>query len=404
MADGSAPEPVLPFSCPHVLGEPEAFPALRSRPAPVRLPTSTGDTAWLVSTYEGVRAMCGDPRLGRTHPDPAHAPRLWDAALMEPVDGHADEPDDHRRWRHTLARHFGSRHTARLRPAVEERFASLAAPLLRAGPPLDVHADLARPLAAAVICELLGLPEELRPALLDWSDTVRTYGQAAEAAERRARLLDAVRAALDEGRGRPADGTVLTALAHAEPGPRELRADEHADALLDVFLAGFDTVASRMVYGTCHLLAHPGQWRALGRDPALVPGAVEEILRLAVPGGSWIPRYARADIPLPDAPIRAGDLIVLSFQSANRDAAVLADPARFDIRRDPNPHLAFGHGTFYCLGAALTRLELSVFLTGLARFPGLRPAGPLPTLPDLDTGRVTGGLGRLPVTWETGTG
>ncbi|WP_055530685.1 cytochrome P450 [Streptomyces alboniger] len=324
---------------------------------------------------------------------------------MEATGEHENEATDHRRWRHTLSRHFSSRRTTRLRPSTEARFDTLVRSCLAAGPPADVCADLAYPLAAGVIFDLLGLPEELRRAMTEWSGMVREPGRAREAVRLRSRLRDDVDSILRRIRRQPhditSDDSLLAGLALARTGSEDLRDEEHADAILDVFLAGFDTVAARMVYGTFFLLARPSQWNALCQDVSLVPGTVEEILRLAVPGGGWIPRYAQADIPVSGTSIKAGELVVLSFQSANRDEAVFRDASVFDIRRDPNPHIAFGHGKYYCLGAALARLELSVFLTGLARFSRLQVAGGLAEEPEVAHQKVTGGLNRLLVTWET---
>ncbi|MFD7133377.1 cytochrome P450 [Streptomyces sp. NPDC059894] len=403
-ADESHDEAALPYRCPAHLGEPPQFPVLRQGPGIDRLPTSTGDSAWLVTSHDGVRTMCGDPRVGKSHADPSRAPRLWDAALMEPQSGHADEFAVHSRWRHTLSRHFSSRRVAELRQHVEEVLGRIVADRLAEGPPMDVRTGLAQPFAATVICDLLGLPHALRPALVAWSDTARAHGMAREAAARRGALRQRIDRALDdvraEARDSTADDTLLQDLALARPEAHRLTREEWADAVLDVFLAGYDTISTRIVHGTAYLLDHPEQLRALTGDPALIPGAVEEIFRLAVPGGSWIPRYARTDIPLPHATVAAGDLIVLSFQSANRDERVFPDAGRFDIHRHPNPHIAFGHGTFYCLGAALARLELGVYLAALARFPGLGTASP-GQRHVLAEATVTGGLEHLLTTWDT---
>ncbi|WP_460071288.1 cytochrome P450 [Streptomyces sp. YKOK-I1] len=403
-AEESYEDAALPFRCPAHLGEPARFSALRAGPGIDRVPTSMGDSAWLVTSHEGVRGMCSDPRVGKTHADPARAPRLWDAALMEPQSGHADEFAFHTRWRHTLSRHFSGRRIDRLRPHIEGLLAGIVADRLAEGPPMEVRTGLAQPFAAAVICDLLGLPPALRPALLSWSDAARSHGMSQQAATRRGALRRRVDELLNTARtgppGRAADGGLLGDLALAPQEGRALRREEQAEAILDVFLAGYDTVATRIVYGTAYLLDHPEQLRALTGDPALIPGAVEEICRVAVPGGSWIPRYAHSDIPLPQASIREGDLIVLSFQSANRDERVFPGAARFDIRRHPNPHIAFGHGTFYCLGASLARVELAAYLSVLARFPGLAKAHPAQRHVLAD-GTVTGGLEFLLTTWNT---
>ncbi|MGW0871924.1 cytochrome P450 [Streptomyces sp. NPDC002740] len=403
MADEPLCEPTLPYACPWGTDEPPQFSALRSGTGLDRLPTSTGDSAWLVTDHAGVKAMCDDPRVGKSHIDPPHAPRLWDAALMEPQSGHTDEFTDHARWRHALSRPFSSRSLSRLRPRLEALLQRMVTDCLAEAPPVDVCTVLAQPFAATVISDLLGIPQDLRPALVDWSDAARTYGMTPAATAQRDALLGHIALALTEIRerpdGPPGDGGLFADLAFAPGESPRLHDDELASALLDVFLAGYDTVSTRMSYGTAFLLDHPEQLEMLRDDPSLVDGAVEEILRLAVPGGSYIPRYARSDMALPGALIKAGELIVLSFQSANRDERVFAEAARFDIRRRPNPHIAFGHGTFYCLGAALARLELSVYLSGLRRFPALR-RGHSSREHDMVHEKVTGGLRQLLVTWD----
>jgi len=138
---------------------------------------------------------------------------------------------------------------------------------------------------------------------------------------------------------------------------------------------------------------------ALRHDPALVAGAVEEILRVAAPGGGGLPRYAQDDIDIAGVTIRSGDAVLLSSVVANRDPAAFPDPDRFDIIRTPNPHLSFGHGPRFCIGASLARVELhAVFTALLHRFPTLELAVPLDQL-QLRGDLLTGGLTALPVRW-----
>jgi pentalenolactone synthase len=166
-----------------------------------------------------------------------------------------------------------------------------------------------------------------------------------------------------------------------------------------LLFAGHETTVARIDYGTLLLLAHPDQCDAIRRDPELVEGAVEEILRIAVPHSSGLPRYAKDDIDLAGVTIRAGDAVLLTSVVANRDAAAFPDPDRFDITRSPNPHLSFGHGPRFCIGAILARIELHAVFTALPRrFPALQLAVPLEEL-QLRTDVVIGGLTALPVSW-----
>lgn len=176
--------------------------------------------------------------------------------------------------------------------------------------------------------------------------------------------------------------------------------DDHIAALAAMLLfAGHETTVSRIDVGTLLLLAHPTQAAALRADPALVGSAVEEILRMAAPASGGLPRYAHADIDIAGVTIRAGDAVLLTASVANRDPAAFPEPDRFDITRDPNPHLAFGHGPRYCIGASLARVELQAVFSALpTRFPTLRLAVPVDQL-HLRTDLLTGGLTSLPVTW-----
>ncbi|HEY7201245.1 MAG TPA: cytochrome P450, partial [Candidatus Dormibacteraeota bacterium] len=188
----------------------------------------------------------------------------------------------------------------------------------------------------------------------------------------------------------------LIAAAYADPDYTEQEMIGIAAGLL---FAGHETTILRIEFGVLLLLSDPVQRQALLADPSLVRTAVEEILRMAVPGLDVIPRYAAADLELDGAAIRRGDLVLLSRAAANRDPAAFADPQRFDVRRQENQHVSFGHGHHFCIGAALARVELQTVIgTLFRRLPTLRLAVPLEEL-RLRDDSVTGGLRALPVTW-----
>jgi pentalenolactone synthase len=177
-------------------------------------------------------------------------------------------------------------------------------------------------------------------------------------------------------------------------------ADDHVAFLAAVLLfAGHETTVVRIDVGTLLLLANPDQRRALLRDRSLLPTAVEEILRLSDTGGSGVPRYARADIEIAGVTIRAGHAVILNGGAGNHDERVFADPEQFDVARHPNPHLTFGYGPRFCIGAPLARIELeTVFARLVRRFPTLRLAVPMDQL-SVRADLLTGGLTALPVTW-----
>ncbi len=167
-----------------------------------------------------------------------------------------------------------------------------------------------------------------------------------------------------------------------------------------LLFAGHASTSIRIDFGTLLLLSNPGQVDALLRDPGLIPGAVEEIIRMTSPGDSGLTRYANADIDIGGVTIGKGDAVLLSTAMANRDERAFPDPDRFDVTRDPNPHLGFGHGRRFCIGASLARAELTAVAGQLfQRFPSLRLAAAIDDL-WVHTDLLPGGLSHLPVTWS----
>jgi len=144
-----------------------------------------------------------------------------------------------------------------------------------------------------------------------------------------------------------------------------------------LLVAGFETTVNLIASGTLALLSFPGELARLRADPALLPGAVEELLRFANPLNHATERFTLADLPVGDVVIPAGEWVLAVTSSANRDPARFHDPDRLDVGRDASGHLAFGHGIHYCLGAPLARLEGEVAIGSLvARFPGMSLAVP----------------------------
>ena len=151
---------------------------------------------------------------------------------------------------------------------------------------------------------------------------------------------------------------------------------------------GAETTRTVVARGLIELANHPDEWEAMAADASLIPGAVEELIRWVTPLNNFF-RTATRDAQIADTPVRAGDRVILLYPSANRDESVFADPYTFDIRRDPNPHVAFGFGTHFCLGASLARLELRMLLTRLTRrITNLRVVTPPDIEPNIFVGAV----------------
>jgi len=362
-----------------------------------RVRTPVGHEAWLVTDYAQVRQLLDDDRLGRSHRDPDTAARTGESALFGGPLGKFDtEAADHARMRALLQPHFSPKHLRALTPRVDALTTALLNELAEQGPPADLHARLALPLPILVICELLGVPYADRDQFRVWAEDAGNVCDHARSERGLAELFGY--------------GTSLVARKRAHPGDDVISrlcatdgvSDEEA-ARMSMFLlfAGHETTVVQIGLGAVLLLTNRDQWRALLDNPALIPNAVEELLRAAATGGGvgGIPRYARSDFDIEGVTIHAGDLVLLDIGSANHDPVVFTDPERTDVARREAAHLTFGYGARYCIGAPLARIELkAVFAQLIPRFPSMRltvdPAN-LATRHDV----LAGGLVELPVWW-----
>jgi cytochrome P450 len=248
---------------------------------------------------------------------------------------------------------------------------------------VEVAAEL--PLQATA--RLLGIPQADRHQLFAWANATLDYddrdlGEQSAKAQAAAGAMFAYGARLiEEKRRRPADD-LLSAVVHGRVAGADGAPEPLTDLELQMFFnlliaAGSETTRNTLAIGLQALIEHPEQWRALQRHPGLMPTAVEEILRWAS-STLYNRRTATHDVAVGGTTIRAGDKVTLWWASANRDEAVFPEPFRFDVRRDPNPHLAFGSGAHFCLGASLARLEIRVVLGELlARCEAITLAGPI---------------------------
>ncbi|PRX97927.1 cytochrome P450 [Allonocardiopsis opalescens] len=387
--------PGLPFPQDHPLQFPPALRTLREAGPLHRVRTRTGDDAWLVTGYAEVRALLADPRLGRAHPDPAHAARSGASALFGgPQGDFATEHADHARMRSLLRPHFTPGRIRALAPRVAQLTEGLLDELARLGPPADLVTALAVPLPILVICELLGVPYEDRTRFRAWSEAAADVTDQARSEQGLAELFDYGMRLVAAKRRRPGEDVISALAAVDGVGDGEI-----AGLSMALLFAGHETTVVQIGMGALLLLTRPDRWRRLAEHPEDAGAAVEEMLRAAGKGGGGIPRYARTDIELAGETIAAGDLVMCDNGAANHDPSVFEDPDRFDPDRRGPAHLSFGHGARYCIGAPLARLELQAVFSRLpARFPAMKPVGELEqTRVRADT--LTGGLAELPVAW-----
>jgi cytochrome P450 len=362
-----------------------------------RVRTPVGDEAWLVTNYGHVRRLLDDDRLGRSHPQPDTAARTGESALFGgPLGNFETEAADHARMRGLLQPHFSPKHLRALAPRVETLITGLLNELAEQGPPADLHARLALPLPILVICELLGVPYSDREQFRAWAEDAGNVRDRTRSERGLAELFGYGGRLVGRKRAHPGDD-VISRLC-ATDGVSD---DEVATMSMFLLFAGHETTVVQIGLGTSLLLTNRDQWSALLDNPALIPNAVEELLRAAATGGGvgGIPRYAHTDFDIDGVTIHAGDLVLLDIGSANHDPAVFADPEHTDVARKEATHLTFGYGARYCIGAPLARIELKmVFGQLIPRFPSMHltvdPAT-LPTRRDV----LAGGLVELPVSW-----
>jgi cytochrome P450 len=391
--------PTLPFDNPNPLDIPSELRDLQAEHPIVRVITPAGDQAWLVTRYEETKALFSDARLGRSHPDPENAPKISGSALMGGPHGSYDtEEADHAKMRARLVPCFSARRMRALKPRVEQLVDGLLDDLASHGAPADLHAALSFPLPVLVICELLGVPYADRAQFHEWSTRMADLTDTQGSAEALGNLFGYMRELVGRKRNEPNDD-VLSELIAAENG--QLTDDDIASLGAVVLFAGHETTVVRIDLGTLLLMTNPQQREAMLADSSRIPATVEEILRLGTGGSnSGLARYAREDIEIGGVTIRAGDAVLLSIGGANHDRRAFTEPDAFDIERSRSqPHLAFGHGARYCIGAALARIELNaVFERLFQRFPTLKTTAPLGEL-SWRKHLLTGGLTALPVTW-----
>ncbi|RJQ81626.1 cytochrome P450 [Amycolatopsis panacis] len=373
---------------------------LREHEPVSRVQLPYGGWAWLVTRYADVRKVLSDARLSREATVGRDVPRphqtLIQAGLLSTMDG-----PEHARLHRLTLRTFTPRRIAELRPRLDELAWQLVDGLVAHGAPADFIELLARPMPITVVREMFGIPYADREIIQRLGGVLMAnsaYGmeELRAAWEEFRRYMAGVVA---QRRKQPA-GDLLSAMVQARDADDRLSEPELVDLAVTIVLAGYETTANQLANYTYLLLSDRARYELLVADPDRVPDAVEELLRFTpIRNTAENPLIALEDLEVNGTVIRAGESVIASIASANRDRALTADGDRLDLARTPTQHLAFSHGMHYCLGAHLARLELQAVLTALVtRLPGLRLAVPEQELiwePEVVMRR----LERLPVRW-----
>jgi len=398
---------LLPFgvvdfdpTLPQVVANPYPVFAARRAVEPVGWSDALGE--WVAFGHAEADAVLRHRGLGRLWrlrwPDEplSNYTLLHEHSLLE------NEPPTHTRLRRLVAAGFGRRQVERLRGRVTEIARGLARDVRDAaagGSTVDLMPLYAEPLPVAVIATLLGVPDEDRGLLRPWSNAiVKLYEPAPPVDRRRAAETAAteyvgyVRGLIDYRRRHPGEDLLSDLIATRDADGSRLSEDELVATAVLLQMAGHEASVNVVGNGTYALLSHPAERARLTAD--LVPGAVEELIRYDSPL-QLFERTATEPVRIGSVTVEPGQKIAALLGAANRDPAVFADPDRLDLARWPNPHLGFGAGIHFCLGAPLARVELQASLaTLLTDLPGLALAGE-PTRHPTFTHR---GFATLPVT------
>ena len=342
--------------------------------------------AWLLTRYEDALAALSDKRLGSAGRIDVMIGRLPPRAQPEfqPLLEHMNammaftDPPDHTRLRRLVGRAFTPRAASRLRDQIQSVVDELLEAMV-AKREVDLVHEFAFQLPSIVISDMLGVPLADRESLKTWSDDIVNFvsGEAVtvdiarraqgSVSEARAYLLD-----LAEDRRRQPRDDLMSVLVEVADDGDQLTEDELVSMCVLLFFAGFETTEGLIGNGLLALMDHPDQMQQLHSDPALIDTAVEEFLRYdnSIQRQS---RVAREDFLIGDKQIKKGDYVAIMIGAANRDPEQFPEPDSLEIIRDPNRHVAFGHGIHSCLGRPLARLEGQIAISAIVqRFPEMR--------------------------------
>jgi cytochrome P450 len=366
-------------------GDPFALYAELRRTAPVCWVDYERGGFWAVTTHPEVSHIGADPggfcssqgiltdEIGTTYETP-------------PTMMHTDPPQ-HTRYRRLVQPGFKPSMVRLMEAGVTAKARALL-DQIQGGETFDVVQALSIPFPLLVICELLGVDGSQWPRFFDWSEAV-IPGEVEQTEEQRTahqiEMWEYLIGVAEERRKAPADDLVSVLAnvgADAESGGEELTEPELAMFLIQLLVAGNETTRNLISGGLVALAENPEQWAALRADRSLIPTAVEELLRWTTPVISFM-RTATAATTIRGVEVAAGDPVLLVYASANRDEEVFGpDAGKLRIDRRPNPHVSFGFGPHFCLGAALARLEGRVVLGQLLdRFDSVSLAGPVERTP-----------------------
>ncbi|MEU9118365.1 cytochrome P450 [Streptomyces sp. NPDC048506] len=368
------------------------------REAPITRATLwDGSSCWLVTRHQDVRAVLGDPRFSADATRPGFP--FLTAGSRELLTGRPtfirqDDPE-HARLRRMLTADFMIKKVEAMRPEVQRIADDLLDRMTEGRNAADLVTEFALPLPSLVICLLLGVPYEDHEFFQERSRILLSLRSTPEEVRTASTELLHYLSGLAEAKRQEPDDSIVSRLV----ARGELDSEEIASMGRLLLVAGHETTANMTALSTLALLRNPDQLARLRAEPSLVKGAVEELLRYLTIVHNGLPRVASEDVALGGVTIRAGEGVLCTLNSANRDDEVFADGDALDVARDARRHVAFGFGVHQCLGQPLARVELQIAIeTLLRRLPDLRLDVPFEDVPFRHDMGIYG-VHALPVAW-----
>ncbi|MFD9392304.1 cytochrome P450 [Streptomyces sp. NPDC060000] len=344
----------------------------------IRLPHGDGE-AWLVTGYDDVRTVTTDRRFSRSAVIGRNFPRMTPEPIVQDEAINVMDPPGSSRLRSLISKGFAPRHMERMRVRTQHVVDELLDRMEEHGSPADLTEHLADPLPLATICEVLDIPEADRAQLRSHARTMMDTGidNRDNAVQAKADLRAYFERLTAHRRENPGEDLIST-LAAARDGDEILNDQELAVMAMVLLITGQDTTTYQIGNIAYALLTRPKELAMLRSDPGMLPQAIEELLRfIPFRKGVGIPRVATEDLELSGVTIHAGDIVHVSYLTANRDGRKFDRPDELDLERTGPSHMTFGWGGHHCLGAPLATTELQVALgTVLERFPDLKLAKP----------------------------
>jgi cytochrome P450 len=365
----------------------ELFERLRAGGPAHEIVMPHGAKVWMVTRYDDVRALLTDPRVSK---DGRRMNEMFNRHSGAPVEdeeptgpGFDDDlsahmmnsdPPRHTRLRTLVSKAFTAKRMQNLRPRIEQVTGELLDAMADSAE-LDLVSAFTMHLPVTILFDLLGIPQQDRDVFREWANKLVGAGHDPdEVAEASRQLIDYANALIDAKRVNP-DEALVSALVRVTDDGDRLTQSELVAMIFLLVVAGSETPMNQLGNAVYHLLTHRDELSKLRADLSLMPAAVEELMRFDGGVGTASFRFTAADVTVGDVVIPAGEIIVLSLSSANRDSAHFADANRLDLNRRPRGALAFGHGIHYCIGAPLAKLTMEIGLSRLiTRYPDLRLA------------------------------